>query len=53
MQLSDFDFELPERLIALRPIEPRSASKLLVSNGVDISDHVFEDLVDLLRPGDR
>ncbi|WP_435259125.1 tRNA preQ1(34) S-adenosylmethionine ribosyltransferase-isomerase QueA [Thioclava sp. FR2] len=53
MKLSDFDFDLPERLIATRPARPRSASRLLVAEGDSIRDlHVF-DLVDLLQPGDR
>lgn len=52
MKLSDFDFELPERLIAVRPAKPRSAAKLLVAQKDQITDrHVF-DLPDLLRKGD-
>ena len=53
MKLSDFDFELPEELIALRPVKPRSASRLLVSDGGTISHSTFSDLPDFLRPGDR
>ncbi|MEM7242023.1 MAG: tRNA preQ1(34) S-adenosylmethionine ribosyltransferase-isomerase QueA [Pseudomonadota bacterium] len=53
MQLSDFDFHLPEELIALRPAVPRSASRLLVSLGGEISHHQFADLPSFLRPGDR
>ena len=53
MQLSDFDFDLPESLIATRPAEPRSSARLLVAKGGDISDGVVTDLVDLLQPGDR
>ncbi len=54
MQLSDFDFDLPERLIATRPAVPRTAARLLVAHGADeITDaHVF-DLPGWLRPGDR
>lgn len=53
MKLSDFDFELPERLIALRPARPRSSARLLVADGAAIADaHVF-DLPGILRPGDR
>ncbi len=53
MKLSDFDFHLPENLIATRPASPRSSARLLVAQGDDISDrHVF-DLPDVLRPGDR
>lgn len=53
MKLSDFDFHLPEDLIATRPANPRSSARLLVAQGGDISDqHVF-DLPQWLRPGDR
>jgi len=53
MKLSDFDFDLPEELIATRPVKPRSASRLLVAEGRRIRDlHVY-DLPDLLRAGDR
>lgn len=50
--LSDFDFTLPEELIALRPARPRVAAKLLVANGGAIADHVVSDLPGLLRAGD-
>ncbi|MCH2066844.1 tRNA preQ1(34) S-adenosylmethionine ribosyltransferase-isomerase QueA [Shimia sp.] len=53
MQLSDFDFDLPESLIATRPAEPRSSARLLVARGGEITDGVVTDLVDLLQPGDR
>jgi S-adenosylmethionine:tRNA ribosyltransferase-isomerase len=53
MKLADFDFPLPEALIATRPARPRSHARLLVAEGDSIEDrHVF-DLVDILRPGDR
>ena len=53
MKLDDFDFILPEELIATRPARPRSAARLLLAEGDDISDgHVF-DLPAILRPGDR
>ncbi|CAD0185317.1 S-adenosylmethionine:tRNA ribosyltransferase-isomerase [Ruegeria sp. THAF57] len=53
MKLSDFDFHLPEDLIATRPATPRSSARLLVADGDAISDaHVF-DLPDWLQPGDR
>ncbi|MES2143157.1 MAG: S-adenosylmethionine:tRNA ribosyltransferase-isomerase, partial [Pseudomonadota bacterium] len=35
MKLSDFDFDLPEDRIALRPAEPRDAARLLVVHGED------------------
>lgn len=52
MKLSDFDFDLPEGLIATRPANPRSAAKLLVADGARISDRHVSDLPDLLRAGD-
>jgi S-adenosylmethionine:tRNA ribosyltransferase-isomerase len=53
MKLSDFDFNLPEQLIATRPARPRTSAKLLVANDAGIADHSVADLVDLLQPGDR
>ncbi len=53
MQLSDFDFNLPERLIATRPVSPRSAARLLVAKGAQITDARVHDLGKWLRPGDR
>lgn len=52
MKLDDFDFHLPEGLIATRPAKPRSAARLLVAQGDRISDHHVHDLPDFLRPGD-
>lgn len=52
MKLSDFDFDLPERLIATRPAVPRSASKLLVATPDRIEDRVATDLIEYLRAGD-
>ena len=53
MKLSDFDFDLPESLIATRPARPRTSARLLVVKGAAISDLQVSDLVDVLRPGDR
>lgn len=53
MKLSDFDFHLPEELIATRPASPRSSARLLLANGDQLSDLHVTDLVDLLREGDR
>ena len=53
MKLSDFDFDLPDGLIATRPVKPRSAARMLVANGSEITDAHVRDLVDWLRPGDR
>jgi S-adenosylmethionine:tRNA ribosyltransferase-isomerase len=52
-QLSDFDFELPEELIAQTPTQVRSQSRLLDVRGEDeFSDRTFTDLVELLNPED-
>jgi S-adenosylmethionine:tRNA ribosyltransferase-isomerase len=53
MKLSDFDFDLPEGLIATRPASPRSAARLMVAEGARISDARVTDLPEWLRPGDR
>ncbi len=49
---ADFDFELPEDRIALRPAVPRSAARMLVAAGGRIRDARVCDLPDALRPGD-
>ena len=53
MKLSDFDFDLPEALIATRPARPRTAARLLLAEGDSIRDLHVSDLVDIFRPGDR
>ncbi len=53
MKLSDFDFDLPEDRIATRPAVPRSAARLLVAQGSEITDTRVSALPDWLRPGDR
>ena len=53
MKLSDFDFDLPDELIATRPARPRSSARLLVAKGDAITDAVVRDLGDWLAPGDR
>jgi S-adenosylmethionine:tRNA ribosyltransferase-isomerase len=53
MKLSDFDFHLPDDLIATRPAVPRSSARLLVADGRKITDAVVTELVHWLRPGDR
>ncbi|MDB5868854.1 MAG: S-adenosylmethionine--tRNA-ribosyltransferase-isomerase [Polaromonas sp.] len=50
--LSDFDFTLPDELIAQHPAPQRSASRLLDGRGSAIADRRFADLPDLLLPGD-
>ncbi|WP_415920262.1 tRNA preQ1(34) S-adenosylmethionine ribosyltransferase-isomerase QueA [Tateyamaria sp. SN6-1] len=52
MKLSDFDFDLPDDLIATRPAVPRSSARLLVADGDAIVDQVVTDLVSWLAPGD-
>ena len=53
MKLADFDFDLPEGLIATRPARPRTSARLLLAEGDRISDRHVRDLIDILRPGDR
>ena len=53
MKLSDFDFDLPEDLIATRPARPRTAARLLVAERDRIADRHVRDLCAVLRPGDR
>lgn len=53
MKLSDFDFDLPEALIATRPARPRTSARLLLAEGDRISDRRVSDLIDIFRPGDR
>lgn len=54
MQTSDFDYELPQELIAQYPLSERSASRLLVLNkgAGELLDRSFLELPGLLRPGD-
>ena len=53
MKLSDFDFDLPEDLIATRPARPRTAARLLLAQGSAVRDLHVGDLTDLFQPGDR
>ena len=53
MQLSDFDFDLSDDLIATRPAVPRTSARLLVAQGDTITDNHVHDLPDWLRAGDR
>jgi len=53
MKLSEFDFDLPEHLIATRPARPRSSARMLVAEGDRITDARAIDLPGFLRPGDR
>ena len=53
MQVDDFDFDLPESLIALRPAQPRDTARLLHMPAVaERADKSVRDLPQLLRAGD-
>lgn len=52
MLTADFDFHLPEDLIALRPVSPRDSARLMVVRDGRIEDRIVRDLADLLQPGD-
>ncbi len=52
MKTADFDFDLPDDCIALRPAEPRDSARLLVVDPDGLADHTIRDLPDFLRPGD-
>ena len=52
MRRTDFRFDLPESLIAQRPLESRSASRLLALAGDSVRHCRFDDLADLLGPDD-
>lgn len=54
MNITDFDYDLPESLIAQTPAEPRDSSRLLhlSRNTGEVSHHVFREIVDFLNPGD-
>ena len=51
----DFDYELPEELIAQTPLKERTASRLLVvdSENRTYMDKQFVDILDELEPGDE
>jgi S-adenosylmethionine:tRNA ribosyltransferase-isomerase len=54
LQLKDFDFDLPEGLIAQHPAEKRDECRLMVLNKDkgEIEHKVFKDIIDYLNPGD-
>ena len=54
MYKKDFNFELPNELIARYPLAKRSTSRLLVHNRKtkEHNHHIFKDLIDFLVPGD-
>lgn len=54
MQVEDFDFYLPEELIAQTPLADRTSSKLLVldKDSGEVTHHTFKDIVDEFQAGD-
>ena len=54
LKVSDFDYDLPEELIAQDPLEDRSSSRLLALDrqSGDMSHEHFTDIVKYLKPGD-
>ena len=54
MKVSDFNYELPEELIAQTPIAKRDESRLLVldKENKTIEHKIFKDIIDYLKPGD-
>ena len=54
MKVAEFDYELPEELIAQTPIEKRDESRLMVLNRKNntIEHKTFKDIIDYLEPGD-
>jgi S-adenosylmethionine:tRNA ribosyltransferase-isomerase len=54
MRLDEFDFELPDELIAQHPLAERTASRLMTLNKRtgEVHHHTFPDLIDFLSPGD-
>ena len=54
MKTSDFDYELPERLIAQHPAEKRDHSRLLVMDKYtgEIEHRIFKDIIEYLHEGD-
>ena len=54
LTIHDFDYELPEALIAQTPVEPRDSSRLLVLDrqSGDMRHQIFSQIVDHIQPGD-
>lgn len=53
MRVDDFDFDLPDKRIALSPAEPRDSARMLHVAGDDLFDRTIRDLPNILQPGDR
>ncbi|MCD8197997.1 MAG: tRNA preQ1(34) S-adenosylmethionine ribosyltransferase-isomerase QueA [Lachnospiraceae bacterium] len=54
MDLHDFNYELPQELIAQDPLEDRASSRLLLLNRETgaLEHHIFREIIDYLHPGD-
>ena len=54
MELSEFNYDLPQELIAQVPIKNRDESRLLIldRNTQTLEDKIFRDIIDYLEPGD-
>ena len=54
MNIEEFNYDLPEKLIAQTPLKDRSSSKLLVMDRVtgNLKDDTFKNIIDYLNPGD-
>ena len=54
MKLTDFNYNLPEELIAQTPIQKRDESRLMLldKNTGEIQHQIFKDIIDYLEPGD-
>lgn len=54
MKVTDFDYNLPEELIAQTPIQKRDSSRLMVLNREknEIEHKTFTDVIEYLNPGD-
>ena len=54
MKVSDFNYELPEELIAQHPYDKRDEARLMILNREEnkYEHKVFKDIIDYLKPGD-
>lgn len=54
MKVSEFNYDLPEELIAQTPLEKRDESRLMILNKKNqtIENHIFKEIIDYLEQGD-
>ena len=54
MDVQEFNYNLPENLIAQTPLEKRDESRLMILNKQEqtIEHKTFKDIIDYLKPGD-